>query len=302
MGIAAAIGVGAVGTIASAAIGSSASGRAADAATQAADKSAAVVQRNYDLSAKALEPWQASGLRANTAIDSFLGIPAPAQTTAPATQPNALSQFQGGTGATAQPQTGTNWQQYISSQPDVAYDYSLHSDMTPEQYGPWHYWRDGSKRDLSTYAYAPTPAPAQTATPATAATATNPASGFQQYIQNSDYGFKLSEGGNAVNSGYAGEGTLQSGAAMKALEQYRQNLQQGYRGEYIGALGNQQSLGLTAAQAQAGVGGNAANSLANIYQNQGDAIGNAALLGARNATTAIGGLTSGIFDLYGKKK
>jgi len=126
--------------------------------------------------------------------------------------------------------------------------------------------------------------------------------GFKNYIANSDYGFQFGQGANKVNSGYAGAGTLQSGAAMKGLEDYRQNLQQGYRGEYIGALGNQQSLGLTAAQAQAGVGGNAANSLANIYQNKGDNLANAALASGQNGANlanSLGTIGAGIFSNRG---
>src|SRR5688500_13639118 len=34
---------------------------------------------------------------------------------------------------------------------------------------------------------------------------------FQNCLQNSDYGFQFGEGANAVNSGHAGQGTLQSG-------------------------------------------------------------------------------------------
>jgi hypothetical protein len=105
---------------------------------------------------------------------------------------------------------------------------------------------------------------------------------FRNFISNSDYGFQFDQGANAVNSGYAGAGTLQSGAAMRGLEDYRQGLQSGYRGQYMGMLGNQQQLGFGAASAQAGVGQNFANSMSNIYQNQGDNLANAALLKAQN--------------------
>lgn len=105
---------------------------------------------------------------------------------------------------------------------------------------------------------------------------------FRNYIANSDYGFQFGEGANAINSGYAGAGTLQSGAAMKGLEDYRQNLQSGYRGEFMNALAGQQGLGFSAASAQAGVGQNYSANMANIMQNRGDNLANAALLRGQN--------------------
>jgi hypothetical protein len=125
---------------------------------------------------------------------------------------------------------------------------------------------------------------------------------FKRFIENSDYGFKFGEGSNDINSGYAGAGAIKSGAAMKALEDYRQNLQQGYRGEYLAGLGNQQQIGFGAASAQAGVSQAAGNSLANIYQNQGENIGNLALLKAQNAGNAlarVGSIGAGIFGYKG---
>ncbi len=122
---------------------------------------------------------------------------------------------------------------------------------------------------------------------------------FRQYIQNSDYGYQLGEGSNALNSNYAGAGTLKSGAAMKGIEAYRQNLQSGYRNNFMAGLGNQQALGMSAASAQAGVGQNYANSMANIGQGQADAIGaGAAINGQTNANlvNSLVGIGSGLFN------
>lgn len=105
---------------------------------------------------------------------------------------------------------------------------------------------------------------------------------FGNFIQNSDYGFKFGQGSNALNSGYAAQGTLQSGAAMKGLEGFRQNLQAGYRGEFMNALGNQQGLGLGAASAQAGVGQNYVNTISANNNNAADALSNAALIKGQN--------------------
>ncbi len=258
--------IAAAGAVGGAVLGGKSVGKAADATTAAADRSAAVVERNYDLSSAALQPWQAGGLQAFNTVNSFLGL-SPTQQTLPTQQPDAMAQFQPGTG-------------------------TINGLMT---------WRQRAAAAQGLPTAQPTQ---QTAQPMTQyqTSGVNPQDGFRQYIQNSDYGFKFGEGANAVNSGYAGAGTLQSGAAMKALEEYRQNLQQGYRGEYLGALGNQQSLGLTAAQAQAGVGGSAANSLANIYTNQGSNLANAALVGGQNNAALVNSLATIGAGIFGGKK
>ena len=201
--------IAAVGGIGSAVISSSGARSAANATTAAADRSAEVIQRNYDLSAAALRPWQQSGLGANAMLNDYYGI-------------------------------------------------------NPGQ--------DGA----------------------------NSQNAFRRFIQNSDYGFQFGQGSNAVNSGFAGAGTLKSGAAMKALEDYRQNLQQGYRGEFLAGLGNQQALGAAAASAQAGVSQNAGNSLADVYTRQGENAANARLVGASNTSNAIGSAFNTAGYLYGR--
>ena len=192
--------IAAVGAVGSAVVSSRGASSAANATTQAADRSAAVIERNYDLSSAALRPWQQSGLGANAMLNDYYGI-------------------------------------------------------NPGQ--------DGA----------------------------NSQNAFRSFIQNSDYGFQFGQGSNALNSGYAGAGTLQSGAAMKAMEKYRQDLQSGYRNEYMGALGNQQGVGLSGASALAGVSQNFANTMTNNNNAAGNALANAALVKGNNG---IGNVLSGI--------
>ena len=132
------------------------------------------------------------------------------------------------------------------------------------------------------------------------ATQPNYQDAFGNWLANSDYGFQFANGSNAVNSGYAGAGSIKSGAAMKGMERFRQGLQQGFRGEYNALLGNQQSIGFGAASAQAGVSQNMGNSLSQIYQNRGDNIANARLVGASNTSNAIGSLAGIAANLYGR--
>jgi hypothetical protein len=122
---------------------------------------------------------------------------------------------------------------------------------------------------------------------------------FKSFIENSDYGFKFGEGANTVNSGYAGNGTLQSGAAMRDLERFRQDLQSGYRGEFNSLLANQQAVGLGGASALAGVGQNYVNTVSANNQNAGDALANSALIRGQNnpLANAIGLLGGGLFGM-----
>lgn len=123
---------------------------------------------------------------------------------------------------------------------------------------------------------------------------------FDTYRNSTGYQFRLGEGMNALNSGYAGAGTIQSGAAMKAATEYGQNFASNEFGNYMGALGNQQGVGLSAGGALAGVGTNYANSLGNIYGQRADTIGNAALANASNINSLIGTGMAGILK-YGVK-
>ncbi len=253
-----ALGVGAIGGVASAAIGSSATNRATDAATQAANQSAAVQREQLQAARTALQPYYNAGVPATNAINALLGLggttaqtPAPAQTPASAfgpTGPRGLGSLFGSNnlGVTTTPTTPT---------------------ATPA-------------------------VPAQTAQQAAQA-------GFDTFRNSTGYQFRLGEGMNALNSGYAGAGTIKSGAAMRAATEYGQNLASQEFGNYLGALGNQQALGMSAGSAMAGVGQNYANSLTQINSDRASAIGNAALLGARNTSNAIGGFTSGLNNILG---
>ncbi len=113
---------------------------------------------------------------------------------------------------------------------------------------------------------------------------------FRRYIRASDYGFQFGQGANAINSGYAASGTLQSGAAMKGLERFRQNLQSGYRNEYLNNLMSQQNLGFGAASAQAGVGQSFANNVSALNAQNANALAGLEVQRANNTAGAIGAL------------
>jgi hypothetical protein len=245
--------VAAGGAVAAASIGSSASNRASQAASRSADQAAQVQRETYAQNQAALAPWQQSGLQANALLNDFYGIPqAPARQLTPPVMGSPMG-----------------------------------TPMGREDFSD----RGLGFRGMGGFNAANVPVSGtEQDEPAAQPPPPNSRDAFRRFIENSDYGFQFGEGANQVNSGYAGAGALKSGAAMSALERMRQNLQQGYRGEWAGGVGNQQGVGFAAASAQAGVGQNYANSLSNIYQNQGANAANAALLRGQNSANMVNSL------------
>lgn len=106
--------------------------------------------------------------------------------------------------------------------------------------------------------------------------------GFNQFRNSTGYQFRLGEGMDAVNSGYAGAGVLQSGAAMRGAQEYGQNFASNEYSNYMGLLDNQQRLGLSATMGQAGLGQNYVGTVGanNMYAADGQA--NAAIIRSQN--------------------
>lgn len=123
--------------------------------------------------------------------------------------------------------------------------------------------------------------------------------GFNRYQRSTGYQHRLNEGYDALNSGYAGAGVLQSGAAMKGAVRFGQNFASNEFGNYMNMLGNQQGVGLSGASALAGVGQNYANSMAANNNDRAGAIGNAALIQGQNNpfANALGMLGGGLFGM-----
>lgn len=129
---------------------------------------------------------------------------------------------------------------------------------------------------------------------------------FDAYRRSTGYDFRVNEGMRALNANYAGARTLRSGAGIKGALNYGQGMASQEFGNYLNAIGTQQGVGLNAAGAQAGVATNYANSLGNIYQQNGANQANAALAsanalggGLNNAASAITGVL-GYSKLWGK--
>lgn len=243
IGTAAAIGLGVAGV--GSVLGASSANKASKRAAQvSADNNAAntALQREvYNQNKQILSPFVNRGNAAGDQINALLGLGGSQSTPSP--QPNALSQFQGG----------------------------------PIEYGGLDSTGFGSRRtnenffNPALYADGPRGYPIAGYSPTSNNLATGGAQGigaqdaannaFDIYRNSTGYQFRLGEGQNALNSGYAGAGILQSGDAMRAATEYGQNFASNEFGNYLGYLGNQQGVGLSAGSAVAGVGQNYANNV-----------------------------------------
>lgn len=128
---------------------------------------------------------------------------------------------------------------------------------------------------------------------------------FQNYLNSTGYGFRMNEGQKSLNASFAARGLGNSGAAAKAAMGYGQNIASDEFGKYVGLLGQQQQVGLSAGNALAGVGTNYAGMVTANNNNAAGAIGNGALAGAANTNALYGnianiaGQTAGYLSSYG---
>lgn len=264
-----ALGATAVGGALAAKSQSKAAGKAADVAQNTANQNNALTRDIYNQNQQTLSPYVQAGLPATQALNSFYGL---TQQQLPTPQPNAMAQFQ---------PSGMMFEGMDGPMGGRGFE-TMGGD--PVGFGQQSF--------------------AQPQMNAMAQPTQNAGDPFKQYIANSDYAFQFGEGANRVNSGYAGAGTLQSGAAMKAMEDYRQNLQAGYRDQWAQGVANQQGVGLAGASALAGVGQNYVNTVSANNNNAGSAAANALLMKGQNNPLAAGlGAAGGAYvGLFGGKK
>jgi hypothetical protein len=118
--------------------------------------------------------------------------------------------------------------------------------------------------------------------------------GFDNFRNSTGYQFRLGEGMNALNSGYAGSGVLQSGAALRGAQEYGQNFASNEFCNYVNLLDNQQRMGLAGATTQAGLGQNYVGGVSQNNMFAADGQANAALIrGQNNPFAAFAGSLAG---------
>lgn len=173
------------------------------------------------------------------------------------------------------------------------------------------------------YAAQPTPAPSQPKTPypvmdgstasllpgrdgvasGTGGVATggvNPnQSAWDQFRNSTNYQFRLNEGMKALNQGYAARGMLESGAAMRGINDYAQNFASNELGNYMNLLSQQQQMGMGAASALAGVGQNMVNNVTANNNAAASAAANAALMRGQSNANMWGNIAGSIGNVLG---
>lgn len=260
-------GVAAAGSVAGAAISASGAKSAANTAAQAANSNNALQQQIYQQNTANATPFMERGNAAGAQINALLGLG----------------------GSASQPTQ--DWNSYLSAYPDVANDYANNGGIshtlfpTAQSYAQWHYGNFG--RNEGRTAPAAGPSAAQNA--------------FNTFRNSDGYQFRLGEGLKAVNSNFATRGALNSGAALKSLNNYAQGQASNEFGNYIGALQNQQGVGLSATNAVAGVGTNYANAVSANNNNAANAAGNASLASANAINQGIFGVTGALGTALGSQ-
>jgi hypothetical protein len=264
-------GVGAIGaSVIGSKSNSKAIGKASDAQSAASAEATALQREIYNKNVGYQTPYLNTGNAAMAQINALLGLQAPQA--APIAQPT-----QGNPGSQQEP-----------------------FDNEPQQGG--NYWRNilgqiRAKRGQQQQQQDPAPVtPPMTTPPITQTTAQ---SAYDQFKNYTGYQYRLNEGQNAINSGYAAKGTLQSGAAMLALQKHGQDYASGEFGNYMGYLTGQQQLGPGAANALGGVGTNYANNAGNIAMQNGNNLANAAIARANNKNQLYSGIAQGIGGIAG---
>jgi hypothetical protein len=122
---------------------------------------------------------------------------------------------------------------------------------------------------------------------------------WDAFRNSTNYQFRLGEGLKAANQGYAANGTLQSGAAMKGLNNYAQNFASNELGNWMNMLGGQQNLGLSGASALAGVGQNMVSNITANNNSASSAAANAALMNGQTNANLYGGIANSLGTFAG---
>lgn len=269
-----AIGAAALGAGASALSQNSASRRAAETSQQNTEANVALARDIYGQNRQMLDPFVQRGNAAGGTINALLGL---GGAPAPQPAPNALAQFQGPSGF-AQGGRG-----FTAGLPYGIGDGAI---MTGS-------FNNGQFTNMTAVPQTPgfqARSPQQAANDA-----------FDIFRGSTGYQFRLGEGLDALNSGFAGSGLLQSGAAMRGALEYGQNFASNEFANYLNALGSQQAVGAGAASSAAGVGQNFAGTVINS-NNQNAQNQMAAQLSRQNPLANVFGTIGGAgISLFGGK-
>ena len=334
-------GVTAAASIGGAVLSNRATSRAARSAANTAQENTAannaLTREIYAQNAGRLDPFAQGGLRAQGALQGLLGIAAPGGTiaggggtgsyspTAPALgapTPEQQAWAQGAINAMLPRITRSSVRSQLASMQDnpvAALDYLMQlSPPSSDQYPLYQAYVANNPRPAAAPATTstgpqvnggPRDGSDKTATGGTTTPANSALSAWDTFRNSTNYQWRFGQGQKALElSGLPGGG-YDSGQTRKAIVEYGQNFAANELGAYMDRLAQQQSLGLGAASALAGVGQNmvgavtannnaAAGAAANAALVQGTAQSNMYGQIAGSIGTAIGALGGGR-SMYG---
>ena len=122
---------------------------------------------------------------------------------------------------------------------------------------------------------------------------------FQNFLRSTGFRSQLAAGSEAITGNQAARGLLNSGATLKRLTRFGQDLgQQGFT-NFLGQLGNVAGRGLTAAGGQAQQIGAAGRAGAGAISQSGQAAAAARRSGDAAFSSGIGQASQGVFGLLG---
>jgi hypothetical protein len=243
--------------------GALASNKAAKAQTSAANQATDAQLRMFEQQRADFEPWRETGQNALAALEYELGL-------------GARPSF----GAAALPEIQT-----VTNEGAIGLPYGLSDDrqwweningelvpIQPQRQTTTNYNVNG--RSFNALADAEAFA-RQTA-------AAQPGMAYQGFQATPGYAFRVGEGTKAIERSAAARGGLNSGATMKALNRFGQDIAAEEYGNYINRLGTLAGTGQSATAQSAALGQNTANNVAQNALTAGAARGSA-YLGMNNA-------------------
>lgn len=269
---------------------------AKNAAEVAGQNNSALLKSNLTTANSLESPYTATGINANNSINALIGLPST-----------------GVTPQSAQTQANPDYAAYVRNNKDLNDAFQSQTGYargrTMEDYGRlmWTQFNNAGRN------YTPYGASAKGYDPANpqqsldsyqapgAANDTGAAqSAFKAYQDSTGHQFRLDTGTNALQSSAAAKGLLKSGATLKGLDQYGQNLGTQDFQNYLGNLQTQQGLGTGATTNLINVGTGTTNALTGVNDNTASTEANASLAGAANTSQTLSSLTNALASAAGR--
>lgn len=257
--------------IGSAVIGAGASvvsgNKAAKAAAKGADQAAQIQKYQYDTTREDYAPYRQVGYGALEKLAGLSGVEY--------TNPSKV-----------------NWDAYVAGNPDAMANWnSLTAKQRQEfgstqQFGQYHYEKDGSRRDLSKFMVG-------------GAQAGGSSPNYSDFEKSPGYLFRLQQGQKAIERSAAARGGLYSGATMKALDTYSQGVASDEFGNYVNRLSALAGIGQSATGSTAAAGAQAAGGMASAAQNAGAARASSYVNAGNAINSAVGGMAGGLLYQQG---